>query len=292
MKKVLITGSGSYIGTAFEKWLHGSSGCGEKYDIRTVDMQDDSWKQKSFAGYDTVFHVAGIAHVSSDPKLKDLYFKVNRDLAVNTAFKARNEGARQFIFMSSIIVYGDPGRNGKVIGPGTMPEPSNFYGESKFEAENGIRKLESNVFKVVILRPPMIYGIGCRGNYPRLAKLALKVPFFPDHDNRRSMLHIDNLCEFIRLMIEYNESGVFYPQNAEYVRTSDLVKVIAETHGKKIRMTRIMEPLIRLAGGKGIVGKVFGDLVYELDMSRYEKADYRVRNFAESIRLTEIGDII
>lgn len=288
MKKILITGSSSYIGTALEKWLLKSPA----FETRTIDMQDESWKEKDFTGYDTVFHVAGIAHVSSDPKLKELYFRVNRDLAVETAAKAKAERVGQFIFMSSIIVYGDPGRSGKVIGPDTKPEPSNFYGKSKLEAEKGIRELESDDFRVVVLRPPMIYGKGCRGNYPRLAKLAVKVPFFPDYDNRRSMLHIDNLCEFIRLMIEYNESGVFYPQNAEYVRTSDLVEIIARTHGKRVHMTKVFEPLIRLAGGRGIFGKVFGDLVYETEMSIYGKADYRMRSFEESIKLTEGGEIL
>ena len=65
-------------------------------------------------------------------------------------------------------------------------------------------------------------------------KLAQKLPVFPDIDNQRSMLHIDNLCEFIRLMIDNEESGLFFPQNREYVKTSEMVKLIAEVHGKKI----------------------------------------------------------
>jgi UDP-glucose 4-epimerase len=284
MKKILITGKDSYIGTSLEKWL---SQWPDKYTVDTVDMISDSWKEKDFSKYDVVFHVAGIAHVSSDPKLKNLYYKVNRDLTIATARKAKNEGVQQFIFMSSIIVYGDSPSNG-VIDRNIVPKPSNFYGDSKLQAEEGIKPLENESFKIVILRPPMIYGKGSKGNYPRLAKLARKVPVFPDIDNQRSMLHIDNLCEFIKLMIDNKESGLFFPQNKEYVKTSELVRTIAEVNGKKIIMTKVFNPVLRLMFGIGIVNKVFGNLVYEKSISEYDKANYRIRTFKESIELTEL----
>lgn len=221
MKHVLITGKNSYIGTSVEKWLMREP---DKYQVDTIDMVDGSWKQKDFSQYDVVFHVAGIAHVSSDPKMESLYYKVNRDLAIETAAKAKTDGVAQFIFMSSIIVYGDSSSHKRVIDRTTVPNPSNFYGDSKLQAEEGIRALETDLFKVVILRPPMIYGKGSKGNYPRLASLARKTPIFPDIDNERSMLHIDNLVEYIKLMIDYGESGLFLPQNAEYVKTSEMVR--------------------------------------------------------------------
>ena len=285
MKKILITGKDSYIGTSLEKWL---SQWPDKYTVDTVDMISDSWKEKDFSKYDVVFHVAGIAHVSSDPKLKNLYYKVNRDLTIATARKAKNEGVQQFIFMSSIIVYGDSPSNG-VIDRNTVPKPSNFYGDSKLQAEEGIRGLESDKFKIVILRPPMIYGKRSKGNYPRLANMAKKTPVFPDIDNERSMLHIDNLCEFIKVMIDYEESGLFFPQNKEYVKTSELVRLIGEVHGKKIWMTKLFNPVLRLMFDRvGLVNKVFGNLVYEKSMSDYDKLNYRIRDFKESIKLTEI----
>ncbi len=233
MKKILITGANSYIGTSFEKYV---SQWPDKYIVDTVDMIDGTWKQKDFSKYDVVFHVAGIAHVSPNPKLKELYYKVNRDIAIETAKKAKLEGIKQFIFMSSIIVYGDSGKIGekKIITKETVPNPTNFYGKSKLQAEEGIRALADDNFKVVILRPPMIYGKGSKGNYSKLAKAALILPIFPDIGNERSMLHIDNLCEFIRLMIKNEESGIFFPQNAEYVQTSEMVRLIAEVHGKKL----------------------------------------------------------
>jgi nucleoside-diphosphate-sugar epimerase len=161
-----------------------------------------------------VFYVAGIEHVSSDPKMENLYYKVNTDITIETAKKAKAEGVKQFIFMSSIIVYGDSNSSKRVIDSNTVPTPSNFYGNSKLQAEEGIKNLESDYFKIVVLRPPMIYGRGSKGNYPRLAKLAKKIPVFLDIDNERSMLHIDNLCEFLRVMIDYEESRLFFPQNS------------------------------------------------------------------------------
>jgi len=284
MKNILITGKNSYIGTSLENWIMREP---NKYKVDTIDMKDGSWKEKDFSSYDVVFHVAGIAHVSSDPKMEDLYYKVNRDLTIKTAEKAKAEGVKQFIFMSSIIVYGDSSSSKRVIDRNTVPTPSNFYGNSKLQAEEGIKHLESDHFKIVMVRPPMIYGKGSKGNYPRLANMAKKIPGFPDIDNERSMLHIDNLCEFIKVMIDHEETGLYFPQNKEYVKTSELVRTIAEVHGKKIWMTKLFNPVLRLMFGIGIVNKVFGNLVYEKSMSDYDKANYRIRTFRESIELTE-----
>ena len=284
MKKILITGANSYIGTSFEKWV---AQWPDKYSVDTVDMKDGSWKEKDFSQYNVVFHVAGIAHVSSDPKMEDLYYKVNRDLTIEAAKKAKAEGVKQFIFMSSIIVYGDSSSTKRVISRETVPTPSNFYGNSKLQAEEGITPLESDDFKVTILRPPMIYGKGSKGNYPRLAKLATKLPVFPDIENERSMLLIDYLCEYIRLMVDNEESGLFFPQNKEYVKTSEMVRLIAEAHGKKVRLVKWMNWLIRLTFGIGVVNKAFGNLVYEQSLSDYDKANYRIRDLRESILKTE-----
>lgn len=285
MKKILITGKDSYIGIALEQWLMKEP---ENYKVDTVEMKDEGWKEKDFSEYDTVFHVAGIAHVSSDPKMEDLYYKINRDLTIETATKAKKEGVKQFIFMSSIIVYGDSSSGKRIITRDINPVPSNFYGNSKLQAEVGIRNLESDEFRIVVLRPPMIYGKNSKGNYPVLSKFARKMPIFPDFENERSMLHIDNLCEFIKVMVDYNESGLYFPQNKEYVKTSEMVKMIAQAHGKNIKLTKLFNPILKLAFGVGIVKKVFGNLVYEKSMSVYDKANYQVRPFKETIELTEL----
>jgi nucleoside-diphosphate-sugar epimerase len=286
MKRILITGTNGYIGTSVEKWM---ARYPDRYQADTVDMKDHSWKQRDFSGYDVILHVAGIAHVSFDPKLKDLYYRVNCDLTIEAAEKARSEGVKQFIFMSSAIVYGDSAPMGrmKMITRDTEPAPANFYGECKLKAENYINAFGDADFHVVILRPPMIYGKGSKGNYPILSKFARILPFFPDVDNARSMLHIDNLCEFIRLMIDNLESGTFFPQNAEHVRTSDMVRMIAEVHGKKMRLTKFLNWALRISHSM-LVNKAFGNFAYDLSMSAYDKGDYRVRDFRESIVLTEL----
>lgn len=285
MKKILITGSNSYVGKSLEKSLRNYP---DRYSIDSVSLRNDLWREKDFSEYDVVFHVAGIAHVSSDPNLEEMYYKVNRDLTIETAEKAKVDGVQQFIFMSSIIVYGDSSSKKRVIDKKTVPTPSNFYGNSKLQAEEGIKPLESDNFKVAILRPPMIYGRGSKGNYPKLAKVARNLPVFPDIDNQRSMLHIDNLCEFIRLIIENEESGLFFPQNNEYVKTSEMVKLIAEAHGKKIILTKIFNPVLKVMGMKlGLINKVFGNLVYDIKISKY-KENYRIRDLRESIGSSEL----
>ncbi|HEY5467146.1 MAG TPA: NAD-dependent epimerase/dehydratase family protein [Clostridia bacterium] len=286
MKKILITGTSSYIGTSVEKWL---ARYPDRYQVKAVDLKDHLWKEKDFSGYDAVFCLAGIAHVSYDPHMKYLYYKVNCDLAIEAAKKAKSEEVKQFIFMSSAIVYGDSGPIGKmkIITKDTQPDPSNFYGKSKFEADKSIRALGDDHFKTVILRPPMIYGKGCKGNYPLLSKYARKLPVFPDIENARSMLYIENLCEFVRLIIDNEESGIFFPQNAEHVKTSEMVKMIAEVHGKKIHLTKIFNWILRKSKSK-VINKVFGNLAYDLSMSEYDKGDYRIRDFRESITRTEL----
>lgn len=286
MKKILITGANSYIGTSFEKWIKQWS---EEYLVDTIDMIDGTWREKSFFGYDVVFHVAGIAHVSTDPNMEELYYKVNRDLTIETAKKSKAEGVKQFIFMSSIIVYGDSSHinHKRVIDKNTVPTPSNFYGRSKLQAEEGIIHIQDESFNVVVIRPPMIFGKGSKGNYPKLAKMAQKLPIFPNVKNERSMLHIDNLCEFIRLMIVNQERGLFYPQNGEYVGTSELVKLVAEAHEKRIALTRIFNPILKLMGNfVGMVNKAFGNLVYEKSMSEYRE-NYRIRDLNDAVRVTE-----
>lgn len=290
-KKVLITGANSYIGSSVEKWLNKEP---DKYYVSTIDLLNNEWKEQEFSEYDVVFHVAGIAHVdvgSISEEQKQLYYKVNTDLTVDVAEKSKSEGVKQFIFMSSMIVYA--GCNEKIITSNIQPKPLNFYGDSKWQAEQKLRNLESSEFKVVVLRPPMIYGKGSKGNYSQLSKLAIKLPIFPIVKNKRSMLHIDNLCEFIKLMIENNETGIFFPQNGQYTNTSDMVQMIAIVKGNNIIMVPFTNLLVKLMGripGKigSLATKAFGDLAYEMGMSEY-KENYRVNSLRRSIELTE-GD--
>lgn len=280
MKKILITGKNSYVGTRLKQWLGKYP---DNYLIDSISLRDASWREKDFSKYDVVCHVAGIAHIKETKENAPLYYKVNRDLAFDVAKKSKNEGIKQFIFFSSMSVYGlDNG----VIDKNSPLNPKSNYGKSKLQAEKLIRTLEDKVFKVAILRPPMIYGKGCKGNYTRLAKLALKTPIFPDIDNKRSMIYIDNLSQFVKDVINNCGSGLFFPQNSEYVNTSKMVELISETHGKKILFTRLFNPLIYLMKRNKTVNKVFGNLVYEKSLSNLERMEQI--SLVESIKLTEM----
>lgn len=295
MKNVLITGANSYIGCSFEQWAR--EHYSQDINVDTLDMLDENWKNHDFSKYETVFHVAGLAHADvgnvSEEK-RAFYYKINRDLAVTTAQKCKREGVQQFIFMSSLIIYGASAGIGKrkVITIDTLPNPENFYGDSKWQADQAVRSLNSEQFHVAVLRPPMIYGKGSKGNYPLLSKLAKITPIFPNIPNERSMLHIDNLCEFLCLLILSGQSGIYFPQNAEYIQTSKMVKEIARIKKHKLVVTSILNPFVYLAGrmpGKisNLADKAFGSIVYDLKMSDDFEGKYRVRDFRESIIQTE-----
>lgn len=257
MKNILITGKDSYIGDKFAEYLKSDN----NYSITIADTIHGEWESMDFSKYDTIFHVAGIAHIKETKDNANLYYKINRDLAIDVAKKAKISGTRQFIFVSSMSIYGmDTG----LITRDTKPNPKTHYGKSKLEAENVINELEADNFIVTTLRPPMVFGPGCKGNFPQLIKLAKKTRIFPDYKNKRSMIYIDNLCEFVKQTIDNNSGGMFFPQNAEYFCTSEIVKTIAKHYNRKIWMPRAFNPLIWL-GIKlsSTFRKVFGDLVYE-----------------------------
>lgn len=285
MKRVLITGANSFVGMNVEQWLLKNQG---EFQVDTVDTLNDLWKTADFSSYDVVFHVAGIAHVDPKPEMAPLYYKVNRDLAIEIAKWSKEHGVKQFIYMSSKIVYhASKSLKSDVIDSNTVPIPNDFYGDSKLQAEKGLNELTCDSFKVCILRPPMIYGANNRGNLPRLAWLALKVPLFPAWHNRRSMLYVNNLAEFIRQIILREMSGTFYPQNKEYADTVEIVRSFAKRYNRKIWITRLLNPLVLLSSPflKQIC-KMFSDSYYVQEMSQYD-FDYQVISFEDSLKDVE-----
>lgn len=274
MKRILITGAKSYIGESVRNYLLKMP---DRYDVHIKDTMGWNPASSDFNNFDVVFNVAGIAHIKETAKNRHLYYDVNRDLVVKIARTAKEAGVRQFILLSTMSVYG---LTVGYITKETRPNPVNAYGQSKVEADEEIKKLEEESFKFACLRPPMVYGKGCRGNYQALRKFALKSPVFPNYQNQRSMIYIGNLCEFVKEVIDQESRGLFFPQNNECTNTSQMVKIIAECYGRKIRMTKVFNWAVRIAP-VGAVKKVFGDLTYEkVDLvSKYD--------LEESIRITE-----
>lgn len=282
MKNILITGAGSYVGESVRKYILAKDSL---YRIDTVDTMDDNWKKADYTKYEVVFHVAGIAHVNADPKMELLYYKVNRDLTIEVAKYAKAAGVKQFIFMSSQIVFHESqSLKAEVLTAETKPAPNGFYGDSKLQAENGLHELESEDFKVCILRPCMIYGLNAKGNFSRLAKLACKTPVFPEWHNKRSMLYIDNLAEFVKQAIERELEGTFYPQNRELVDTVEIIRFFAKEVGHKVWITRLFNPFVWL--GSFIlqpINKMFATYYYDPKMSKME-FDYQLVSFEESLK--------
>lgn len=298
-KRILITGYNSYIGTSVERYLvrYNADLGREEYRIDRIAQRDDTWEDYNFSPYDTVFHVSGIAHSDVEKTAKSeksLYDRVNCDLAVRTAVKAKAQGVHQFIFMSSVIVYGESAPVGctKHITEHTLCAPANFYGDSKLQAEKRLKELEEGDFHVAVLRAPFIYGRGCKGNYPLMAGLAKRMPFFPDIENQRSMLYIENLAEFVRMLIDDGRGGLFFPQNQEYSTTSQIVQLIGTANGRRIRLWRLLNPLVRfiskLPGKAGkMANKAFGSLTVDQTLSTKDFSGYQIFSLKESIMRTE-----
>lgn len=295
MKHILITGVNSYIGCSVSRYLEDYNvSQREEYRTEMISLRGEAWKKEPWNGYDCVLHVAGLAHadigrLSGEEQRR--YYEINCDLAVQALEKAKRENVGQFIYMSSVIVYGDSapvGRHKHITGD-TIPSPSNFYGDSKWQAEKELEKLAGDTCFVAIVRAPMVYGKDSRGNFPMLARLADKMPVFPALTNERSVLYIENLAEFLRLLIESGQGGVFFPQNREYAATARIVQEIAAAKGKRIPLWRALDPFVRLAGkmpGKAgaMANKAFGSLTVDQELSVREIDGYQRYSLEESIR--------
>jgi len=276
MINVLITGANSYIGESVRDYLLKEP---EKYSVAIKDTIGWNPAADDFLGFDVVFNVAGIVHIKETKENRHLYYDINRDLVVKIAKAAKEGGVRQFILLSTMSVYGLTKGH---ITKNTRTNPVNAYGKSKAEADEMIKKLADDHFVFTCLRPPMVYGKNCKGNYQLLRKFALKSPVFPSYRNKRSMIFIGNLCAFVKNQIDQPKTGVFFPQNENYVNTAEMVELIAKENSKRIKLIRIFNWLIAILP-LNIIKKVFGDLTYE-------KTDtINTYDFAESIRLTEKG---
>ena len=261
MKKILITGANSYIGTSFEKYI--KENYPNDYQIDTLDMLNPNWKEYDFSGYDSIFHVAGIAHKKESKKNAHLYYKINRDLAIEVAKKAKRSEVHQFVFMSSMSVYGLDYSN-DYINLDTPTNPKTNYGKSKLQAEKEILKLNDDNFKVCILRPPMVYGDNSPGNLTKLFKLVRKIHVFPTIKNQRSAISIEKISMDIEKVICLDTKGILLLQDNEYMCTLEIVKNQMQLEDINVIYIALFNQIIRLLIGKvGVITKCFGNLVYE-----------------------------
>lgn len=292
MKKILILGANSYIGTSFENYIYQKYP--EDYEIHTISLHGDTWRHENWSSYDSILNVTGKAHADISKlseEQKQEYYAINCDLAVETAKKAIEDGAAQYIYLSSIIIYGDSSnsRTPVRITADTKPAPSNFYGDSKWQAEQKLQELFRTAEKttghtrLVLLRLPMIYGPGCKGNYKTLVKMSQKLPLFPTYHNERSVLHIDHLTEYLRNLVDSGTGGLYLPQDDTCRSTPDMVFELAEAAGRRMCHAAWMNPFVRLAfylpGKPGrLARKAFGTLVIDHELSKSSQGSQSSQN--------------
>ena len=277
MRKLLITGSSSFIGKRFIQ-IFGDS----EYLVDAISLRNDEWKLKDFQDYDAIIHVAAIVHENENKKEYEVYDRVNHHLAIEIANKAKQEGVKQFIFLSTMSVYG---LNVGHITVNTPLNPISFYARSKFSAEQSLQDMNSEDYKVVIIRPPMVYGDTSKGNYVTLRKIALSAPVFPKIGNKRSAIYVDNLCEFINVVIDTQMQGMFFPQNKQYMSTSETVSLIARAHSKRVYQSKLLALVIQPFMFFSTLEKAFGSLTYDPSLpGGPSNLEYNKVSFEESIK--------
>ena len=279
---VLITGMNSFVGNYVGPYFSDKG-----YQVEYISLKDNMWIDTDFSDFDAILHVAGIAHVSYKKKDKDLYDEVNHQLTKKVAEKAKKEGIKQFLFLSSMIVYSSKETK---IDEKTVPQPKGAYALSKWMAEESLKTLESQDFKVSILRPSMIYGPGNKGNIPKLIKLIKFLPLFPTLENQRSFLYVGHLAEAMYQIILNKQTGTFHLADEKAVSTYDLVKTIAKHLNKRMIYICLFNPLIKVFRKKVMVfNKLFSDYYYESSLIKHA-FDYHLFDFDETIQATLKGE--
>lgn len=266
--KVVITGKNGYIGNSLCKYLNSKN-----ISAKTVSVKEP-YSKNIFDNANCVVHCAAIVH-KKEKQYKDMYEAVNYKLTIALAELAKESGVEHFVFISTMSVYGNV--NGE-INNSTPLRPDNLYGSTKLMAEQQLNKMSDDNFKVTIIRPPMVYGENCTGNYRLLRRLLL--PFFPNTNNKRSMIYIDNLSNVIYTVINEKITGLILPQNKEYTNTYNMVSAIGMAHNKKIRAVNgkfLNKIPLR------IVKKVFGSLYYSENIA-FSRDLY---DFSQSVEKTE-----
>lgn len=293
MAKVILTGATGFVGKALAKSLIESGhevialvrSASSALSPSVKQIQFDlnrihDFNIKSFANEAIMIHAAGRAHVihegSKDPL--DEYRKINRDATIELAKLASKIGVNRFIYLSSIKVNGEFTLDDLVFSPDDVNIPSDPYGLSKYEAEQSLLKLASVTrMEVVIVRPPLVYGIGVKGNFSLIMNLVKKQVPLPlgKVENKRSMLALDNLVDFLIFCVDIEKTQkavdqVFLLSDGETVSTSTLLRRIARAYGVKSRLLPVpvflMRIVAKLLGRSDVADRLFGNL--QVDSSK------------------------
>ena len=281
--RICIIGKNSYIGNHIDQWLSLYG-----HNVFQLDVLSEDWSTYDYSSYDVVVHVAGIVH---QPNCQDaiLYTKVNTEMPIYIAEKYKKSRASKsvFVFLSTMAVFGVSKRlKRNVINEDTPTSPAGLYGKSKLEAEEGLLPFQDDNFDVIIVRPPNVYGRGCRGGYVKgFERVVKRLPIIPSAftNVKQSVLYIDNLCEFIRLAIEQKRSGIFMPQDNCAVSAVDICKAIAKGIGKKPRTSAVLGLAVRLFCFLPLIQKAYGGVEYDIKLSQIEGMNYICVPFEEAM---------
>lgn len=257
MAKILITGANSFVGTNFQKF---SRFC----DIEEISLIDHRPEDINFGKYDIVLHLAAIVHQSKKIPEKD-YLTINRDLSLKVAEHAKKAGIKQFVFLSTIKVYGNSGHDLKILNEDSGCFPDDPYGRSKLEAEIGLKKMETSHFTISIIRTPLVYGEGVKANMMSLIKLIEKIRVLPFKNiyNKRNFTYTENLVGFIDQIIFKKASGVFIAMDENAISTTDLVSFISKYLGQNVTLFKLPQTFSTL--GMHVIPGVFDRLYSSLE---------------------------
>ena len=274
-----MTGQNSYIANNFGDFINQHPSL---YLLELMSVRNNSWETQSFESYDTLIHAAALVHESTKNATLEQYDRVNYQLSIQLAKKAKKEGVKHFIFLSTMSVYG---LNTGHITVKTSLNPKSLYGHSKAKAEEALLALDSTDFTVTIIRAPMIYGPNCKGNFRSLHKIANISPIFPKVNNRRSAIFIDNFSEFLKVVVDEKLEGILYPQDKEYLNTSDTVSLISQYSSKNIYISKLAGLGVNFLLFSPVIQKAFGSLTYDPSLpGGPNNLEYNKVSFDESIK--------
>lgn len=241
MKNILLTGARGFVGSYFYMMYQ------KKYNIQKFSFLTDDFNTLNCSKENVVFHLSALVHQMGGASVEE-YEQVNVIQTLELAKKAKESGVKQFVFMSTVKVYGE--EIDGIYTENSVCHPEDEYGKSKLKAERELLKLESEDFIVSIVRAPIVYGYGVKANIKNLVSLVKKVLVLPfgGIENRRSMVYVGNLCHLVDVVIEQEKSGVFLASDDEPLSTTRLIELIAKELDKKVYLIKIpfFEALLKL----------------------------------------------
>jgi nucleoside-diphosphate-sugar epimerase len=278
--KCLIRQVGRQVGYTLTCAVRRSRSVESGREILVNDLTADTdWSSALDGQQQVVIHTAARAHIMKDEAPDPLaeYRRVNVEGTLNLACQAAKAGVSRFVYISSIKVNGDETFLGQPFTADDMPAPEDPYGISKLEAEKGLHKIASETgMDVVIIRPPLVYGAGVKGNFASMVKLVgkgLPLPLGAIH-NKRSLVALDNLLDLIITCIDHPAAAnqVFLAGDGQDVSTTELLRGVGRAMGKPARLIPVPAGMLMfgasLLGKKAVVQRLLGSLQVDISKAR------------------------